>query len=249
MRPSISVVIPVFNAGHRLGAALASIDAQHHDGPLEVIVVDDGSTDDTPTAIAALAGRVRAVRQDNAGPAAARNTGLAMATGEIVAFLDADDLWPDDKLAHQLAALEGDPDLDVVLGRISYVGLPGAIIPDIAFEDEARQSLSNVHLGSGLYRRRSFERLGGFDESLRFSEDHDFFLRAREVGLRMRVLDHVTLIYQLHDQNMTRGRKAVEMSLTTVLKRSLDRRRAAHGTAAELPAWRESDDRYRGDAT
>ncbi len=89
------------------------------------------------------------------------------------------------------------------------------------------------------------DRVGGFDPSLRFSEDHDWFLRARELGLSIRILDEVTLLYLLHDRNMTRERAATDMLTTRVLKQSLDRRRRMHGQAAELPRWRANDDRYR----
>jgi glycosyltransferase involved in cell wall biosynthesis len=243
--PSISVVVPVHNGGPFLEAAVESIERQDRRYDLEIIVVDDGSTDDTPDVIGRLGGRVRTMRQDQSGPSAARNTGISTATGELLAFLDADDRWPDDKLEYQVAALVDDPALDVVLGRISYLPLGGGITPDVAFEDPERRTISNVHLGSGLYRRRSFDRVGGFDETLRFSEDHDWFLRAREAGLRIRILDRVTLLYQLHDRNMTRGRGPDQVMLAEVLKRSLDRRRRRTGVAGDLPRWSSYDDRIR----
>jgi glycosyltransferase involved in cell wall biosynthesis len=247
--PSLSVIIPVHNAGDRLGSAIESIHAQRYPGPLQIVVVDDGSTDDTPAVIAALGDTIVSVRQRNAGPSSARNTGLALADGALLSFLDADDQWPTDKLALQVGALTEDPHLDVVLGRISYVEGPGGQIPEMAYEDEQIRSISNVHLGSGVYRRSSFDRVGGFDPSLRFSEDHDWFLRARELGLTIRILDHVTLLYLLHDKNMTRERPATDMSITTVLKQSLDRRRRLMGRADELPRWRAHDDRYRDELT
>lgn len=241
---SVSVVVPVYNGARHLGRAIASIEAQRWPGSLQVVVVDDGSSDDTPAVIAALGDRVVPVRRPNGGPAAARNTGLALATGEFVAFLDADDEWPAGKLEHQVAVLEADSALDVVLGRVSYVPETGGILPDIGFEDPEQRSIANVHLGCGVYRRRVFERVGGFDESLRFSEDHDWFLRAREIGVPMRILDQVTLLYHLHDANMTREVPIEEMRLTTVLKRSLDRRRST-GEPGNLARWRSFDDRYR----
>ena len=132
--PMVSVVIPVFDAGGRLLEAIASVERQRYE-PLEIVVVDDGSTDDTPALIESLGPRVRALRQPNAGPAAARNRGLAAARGELFAFLDADDLWPDRKLQRQVAALATAPDVDVVLGRVSYLPESGGVAPELRWDD------------------------------------------------------------------------------------------------------------------
>jgi glycosyltransferase involved in cell wall biosynthesis len=240
----VSVVIPVFNAGHRLREAIASVDRQAYE-PIEVIVVDDGSTDDTPALIDQLGTRVRALRQSNAGPAAARNRGLSIARGELYAFLDADDLWPEEKLRLQVDRLVHDPHVDVVLGRVSYVPEAGLPNRDLPWEDPEERTVTHVHLGSGVYRRSTFERVGLFDETLRFSEDQDWFLRAREQALRICILDEVTLFYRIHEDNMTRAKTHQEMAILRVLKMSLDRRRAAGRGHDRLNAWREFDDRPR----
>jgi glycosyltransferase involved in cell wall biosynthesis len=246
-RPSVSVVVPVFDAGERLLDAVESIERQGYE-PLEIVVVDDGSTDDTSARIASLGARVRSLRQANAGPSAARNRGLAAARGELFAFLDADDLWPAGKLDRQVGALVGDPDLDVVLGRVRYLPEAGSVQPELRWEDPDERTVVNVQVGTGVYRRRAFERVGPFDETLRFNEDTDWFLRAREAGVRIRILEDVTLEYRLHDANMTRARTVQQMSLTRVLKMSLERRRAAGLGEGDLPAWRGFDDRVAGDA-
>ena len=141
--PMVSVVIPVFDAGGRLLEAIVSVERQHYE-PLEIVVVDDGSTDDTPAVIASLGTRVRSLRQPNAGPAAARNRGLAAARGELFAFLDADDLWPDGKLQRQVAALEADPDLDLVLGRVSYLPESGGVLARAAVGRPGRADRSST---------------------------------------------------------------------------------------------------------
>jgi glycosyltransferase involved in cell wall biosynthesis len=240
----VSVVVPVFNGEPYLRDARASIERQRYPD-IEVVVVDDGSTDGTAAIIDEPGFAARAIHQPNAGPAAARNRGIEASTGELVAFLDADDLWPDDKLATQVACLVREPDLDVVLGRIKYVALDGAVVPALAFEDPVEKTLSSVHLGSAVFRRRAFERVGGFDEELRFSEDHDWFLCAREVALNMRILPEVTLVYRLHDQNMTRLRTTHDFGMTQVLKKSLDRRRAM-GDSVELGRWLDLGDGANG---
>ena len=203
MPPLISVILPVWNGARFLAEAIASIRAQN-DPHLEIILVDDGSTDQT-AAMAAGFPDVRNFHQANQGPAAARNLGLAEAGGELIAFLDVDDLWPAGKLACQRAHLEANPTLDAVLGRVQYVSLEGALELPTRFEGPDR-TVSNVHLGCGLYRRKVFDALGGFAPSLRFSEDQDWLRRAREAGRQLMILEEVTLLYRLHGGNMTRGR-------------------------------------------
>lgn len=110
--PLVSCVVPVFNGAPFLVDAVASIEAQTW-RPIEIIIVDDGSTDGTPDVIGAMGTRVRALRQENAGPAAARNAGLRMARGEFVAFLDSDDEWLPHKLGMQIARFEARPELQV----------------------------------------------------------------------------------------------------------------------------------------
>src|SRR5436190_1570422 len=100
--PQVSVIVPAFNAGRTISAALASVFAQTY-RDFEVIVVDDGSTDDTAARIAEWGDRVLYVRQPNGGPARARNTGIGRSRGRLVAFLDADDVWLPEKLERQVA--------------------------------------------------------------------------------------------------------------------------------------------------
>ncbi len=236
--PLVSVIIPAYNAAQFLREAVASVRAQGY-SPIEIVIVDDGSTDDTAETIRSLGEGIRYVRQANAGPAAARNRGLAEARGEWVAFLDGDDLWPADKLRVQAARLEADPSLDVVLGRVQYRHEPGVKRSDIRYEGPD-DTLVNVHLGSGLYRRRAFDRVGLFNPALRLSEDHDWFLRARELGVRITILDAVTLLYRLHGKNMTRTEATGDYNLLKVLKASLDRRRVL-GRGRVSPVTRFAD--------
>jgi glycosyltransferase involved in cell wall biosynthesis len=232
--PLISVIIPVYNGVEYLEQAVCSVEQQDHRS-IEILVVDDGSDDGTPDLIEKLGPRVRSFRQGNAGPSAARNTGIRAGRGEFVAFIDADDLWPEHKLDLQLNRFEHQPELDVVLGRIKYEAGGGAIHPEVRFENPEEQTVFNVHLGGGLYRRSAFERVGMLDETLRFSEDHDWFLRAREAGLAITIIPETTLIYRLHESNMTRGATAHDVSLARVMKNSLDRRRAAAWPSQPVP--------------
>ena len=228
----VSVIIPVYNGVDFLADAVASIKRQNYER-LEIIIVDDGSRDGTAGLAARLGADIRYVYQTNSGPASARNRGLEIAGGDIIAFLDVDDIWPVDKVEVQTACLLKNPGLDVVLGRIQVVRLSGSPETDRCIDSES--PLANVLLGSALFRRSAFDKVGTFDETLRYSEDHDWFLRAREKGIGMALIDHITLYYRLHGKNMTRDKNAGSFQLTRVLKKSLDRRRQKKGFLQTLP--------------
>jgi glycosyltransferase involved in cell wall biosynthesis len=245
-QPLVSVIVPCYNAARFLPEAIASVRRQRYE-PLEILVVDDGSADATPQVAPQLGADVRYFRKENGGVASARNVGLREARGEVIAFLDADDQWPDGKLALQLARLEAEPALDVVTGRIQYIELPGAEHLALRFEGPDR-TVSHIHLGAGLYRRRAFDEVGPFDETLRISEDADWFLHARELGLKIVVLAEVTLLYRLHDSNLTRNATAREFLFTEMIHKSLERRRRMHGTARDLAPWSSLDEKRRSDA-
>lgn len=233
--PQVSVIVPAYNVARFLPAAIASIHSQRYQ-PLEILVIDDGSTDNTSEVAASFGSSIRYFRQANGGPASARNIGLREARGEILAFLDADDEWPADKLAIQMARLSAADAPDVVSGRIRYVFLSGALRPNYRFEGPD-QTVAHIHLGASLWRRRALELVGPFDESLRMGEDQDWFLRARELGLKIVVMREVTLLYQHHDSNMTRGANADQLEFIAVIRKSLQRRRERTGAALELPTW------------
>jgi len=229
--PLVSVVIPVFNGERFLREAVQSVLDQQY-SPLEIIVVYDGSTDNTAIVARDLPEPVRYLHQTNQGPAAARNRGIEQAQGSLIAFADADDLWPAGKLESQLPLLIEDPRIDIVLGRIQQVLLSEG--------EELGETAFSVNLGSAVIRKSVFERIGLFDETMRYSEDVDWFMRARESGAAIVTIDAVTLLYRQHEQNMTRGKSTAELNVLKALKKSLDRRRERTGSAAALPNFRST---------
>jgi len=234
VEPLVSVVIPVFNGERFLRNAVESVLAQKY-SPLEIIMVDDGSTDGTADVARSLPETVRYLHQTNQGPAAARNRGIERAQGSLIAFADADDLWPEDKLALQLPYLMRDPAAEIVMGLIQQV-----LLSETGAENFAEPAFS-VNLGSAIIRKSVFERVGLFDETMRYSEDVDWFMRAREGGAAIVTIDAVTLLYRQHDQNMTRGKSTSELNVLKALKRSLDRRRESTGFASALPTFKRSE--------
>jgi glycosyltransferase involved in cell wall biosynthesis len=239
---TVSCVIPVWNGEAYLAPAIESVLAQTH-APLEVIVVDDGSTDGTPGVIGAFGDRIVGLRQDNGGHGAARNAGLRAARGEYVAFLDADDLWHSDKLRRQLLAFDEEPSIGLCFTWLrNFAGAPPAW--DLAPEGGAVPGYSSV---TALVRRATFDAVGPFDASLRHGGDRDFFLRVAERGIAKRLLDEVLVLRRLHDAN--RSRRLSDNSRAEylrILKASLDRRRRT-GAVADLDFSREPP-RARDDA-
>ncbi|HBY59173.1 MAG TPA: hypothetical protein DEH78_05090, partial [Solibacterales bacterium] len=238
MDPLVSVVIPCHNGFPFLPEALASV-ARQQAGDLEIIVVDDGSTDGSPAWAEQQPG-VTVLRQPCRGPSAARNAGIRAARGHFIALLDSDDWWPDYKLRLQLTWMALRPALQVVHGRVRWRPEPGSALPDLNWETpDAR--LPMINLGAGLYRRGVFDRAGPLDESLRFAEDVDFFLRVREKDLPLVVLRDVTLEYRIHPGGMTAGPAPTGLGMQDALMRSIRRRRAA-GLTAPLAPWNSFDE-------
>jgi glycosyltransferase involved in cell wall biosynthesis len=237
--PLVSVVIPVFNGERFLREAVQSVLDQKY-SPIEIIIVDDGSTDGTATVARSLGETVRYLHQTNQGPAAARNRGIEHAQGSLIAFADADDLWPSTKLGVQLLYLINDAAIEIVMGRIQQVRLSKTVNGQTQAEEFAEPAFS-VNLGSAVIRKSVFERVGLFDETMRYSEDVDWFMRAREAGAAIVTIDAVTLLYRQHEENMTRGKSTSELNVLKALKRSLDRRREQTGVASSLPSIKDFD--------
>ncbi len=227
----VSVVIPVYNGERYLGGAIENVLAQDY-RPIEIIVIDDGSTDNTEPVARSYGRDIVYAHQENRGPAAARNKGLQIASGDIVGFLDVDDLWSENKLPVQFARLADDPSVEIVLGLTQLMKLQ--------VDEEGRPKFEKWHdpfcaflLGAALFRKSVFEKLGFFDETLYHSEDTDWFLRIREMQVCTTLIDEVSLFYRWHESNMTLDSAGCNRYLIKALKKSLDRRRRQNRNQAE----------------
>lgn len=213
--PLVTVIVPVFNGARYLAAALSSALAQTY-RPLELVVVDDGSTDATRE-IALAYPDVHYLYQPHAGLATALNTGLAAASGELLAFLDSDDLWPPDRLALQVSALLAEPALDILFGHlVPFSDVPAA---------PAGPPVPGLLKGTLVARRPAFARVGPFDPQWRLGDFVEWFLRARDLGLTSRMLPAVVLYRRRHGDNMTLRDREHRLDYVHILKRALDRRR------------------------
>ena len=228
MTPLISVIIGVYNARPYLGEAIESVLTQDY-RPIELIVVDDGS-DDGSGEVAQRFDEVRYIRQENAGNGAARNTGIAAASGAFLAFLDADDRFTPGKLTLQMNALAQDPDLDLVFGHVREF-----ISPELDEETRstirppASEPMPWTAPNLMLIRRASFDRVGPFSTSVRVGVTIDWFARASEAGLRYRILPETVLERRLHTQNNFLRERDSRGQYLQVIKAAMDRRRAAAG--------------------
>lgn len=246
--PTVSVVIPTYNRAHFLGAAVASVRAQTYPC-LEIVVVDDGSTDDTARVVAALGEGIRYVRQTNAGPGVARNTGIQAARGDFVAFLDTDDRWLPEKTALQVAVLQRESGVALVgadmaiedergtvqvASNFELRGLKGLFteLAGRAVPDAPRRllAINFINTSTVLARRQVLLDTRGFDPRLRYGEDLELWLRiAAQHGIAS--LDSVQEIRVEHSSNVT---KSVEPMLLGYVRMAEVIREWA---ADAMPAW------------
>lgn len=225
--PLVSVVIPVHNGERYLAECIQSVLDQMHPA-LEIHVVDNASTDGTAE-IARAFPSVVYHRLEEKGLAKALNYGIGKATGDVLAFLDADDLWTPNRLSLQLDALGREPDLDVVFGHIEQF-----ISPELDEASKAKLAVTNarvpgLHKCAMVIRSESFRRVGPFEPTVDMGDFVDWYMRARDLGLRETMLPEVVARRRIHTSNMGHTDRAKRVEYARVLKRGLDRRRGLIG--------------------
>lgn len=229
--PRVSIVMPVYNGARFVAEALASV--QREPGiEAEIVVVDDGSTDETTGVVSSISERdprIRLLLCEHKGVSPARNVGVRAATGQYVTFLDSDDICPPGRIARQVRKLAACPDAAAVIGETL---LFEELAQDLQPAPGSRYlQILTVTLHSALFRRAVFDRLGLFDETLGFGEDVDFFLRLAEAEAPVVIEPEVASLYRRHAGNMTTDSNAAKAGLLAALQRSLARRRNTGRTA------------------
>jgi glycosyltransferase involved in cell wall biosynthesis len=198
-RPLVSVIVPVYNGARFIAEAIKSIWAQNYN-PMEIIVVDDGSTDDTPNIVQSFKG-IRYIRQSNQGVAAARNTGIHNSKAQLIAFLDADDYWANDKLNVQVDCLLKHPHIGYTLG-VQRNFLEYGIERPFWLKEE---HLLNEHIGflqTLVIRREIFDMVGLFNPDLRITEDVEWFSRVADASITKMVVPEAVVYRRIHDSNL-----------------------------------------------
>jgi glycosyltransferase involved in cell wall biosynthesis len=219
----VSVIIPVFNREQFVGQAIESALKQTYPS-VEIIVIDDGSTDNTAVVVNAFKGRLRHVHSENGGPAAARNRGLELAQGEFIAFLDSDDLWPADKLKMQLQYLLAHPEIQYTIGQVTFFLEPGASPPP-GFRKELLEGPRVGRLLQAMVARKAvFDVVGPFDSRLRTAEDVDWFCRANDLNVSMAVVQEIVVEIRVHQNNIALTTTRNNKNLLRVLKQSVQRK-------------------------
>jgi glycosyltransferase involved in cell wall biosynthesis len=224
--PLVSVIIPVYNGERYLAEAVESVLDQTYPR-VEIIVVDDGSTDGTADIVRAFGDAVRYLAQPNAGQGSAMNLGITHAHGEHYAFLDADDMWEDDKLAAQVAAMRVDDPPDMVTGLVQQFFSPDidpALRETLHCPDDAMPGYCTAAI---MVRRDAFDRVGPFETHLRLGEFMSWYMRAQEQQLSLSVIPQVVLRRRIHDANKGITRRDAIVDRVRIVKAALDRRRAS----------------------
>ena len=227
----VSCVVPVFNGEKYIQETLHSILAQTYKH-LELIVADDGSTDNTKNLVAEFGSKVKCLSQANQGPAAARNLGLLAAQGEFIAFLDADDLWHKEKLERQIARFEQNAELDLCVTHIKNFWTTEMENEAIRHPEHRRSRPLPGYSSTTLLARRSlFNEVGLFNTKLKHCDDTQWFLRVNESGAESVLLPDVLTFRRMHKTNRSKDLATASLDeYLKLIKMSLDRRRKDEST-------------------
>lgn len=223
--PLISCIVPVYNGERFVAEAIDSIISQTY-APIEVVVVNDGSTDGTAEVLGRYGDRIRVIHQENAGQATARNVGLEASTGPLVAFLDADDLWVPEKLARQMEWMEEHPE-----AWLCGCLMQNFWVEEMAAEAEAMRESEYARPFPAtwqgiLAKREIFDKVGRIDTGATYADVREWMHRARTMGYDTGRIDEVLVKRRIHQDNISRGRAELEPELLLRLaQRALARRK------------------------
>lgn len=219
----VSVIIPCYNAAHCIAGTLLSVLLQNHQN-FEVIVVDDGSTDGTAEAVediianASNGEKIRLIRQQNSGVSVARNVAVAHSEGPYLAFLDADDLWHQEKLSTHLRYMNDNAEVGISFGCVQFMGINGEILNRTSSLPLGEQNAAALFAEnpttttSNLFMRRSvFDQVGGFDESMSFAEDQEFLIRVlHETTHKVMGIDAILTYYRTSENGLSSNLSEME---------------------------------------
>ena len=243
--PKVSVIIPVYNGEKFIKDSINSVLNQEYDN-WECIVVDDGSTDGTASIIKEHE-QIIYLHQGNAGVAAARNLGIKKASGEYLAFLDADDVWSANKLLIQINYMEANPD-------VGYSFTKHSLFLDEGLKDfpswvrtHRQEKEMTAYIPSALVARRFvFEAIGNFDVNYQVGEDSDWFMRAKDAGFKLGVVEKNLLQKRVHSQCLSGNTQLSKANLLKIIRASLQRTKTADKISVIIPVY--NGEKYLGNA-
>ena len=222
----ITCIVPVFNGERYVKEALDSIREQTYRA-VEIVVVDDGSTDGSAAVVGSYGEQIRYVWQSNAGPGAARNLGLTKVQGEFVAFLDADDLWHPEKLDRQMDRFRAQPELEMCVTHIRNFWVPELQEEAERFQNHRLTKALPGYLTQTLLARQTlFDKIGLFNPAFQHVHDSEWFVRAAEQGVVTELVPDVLVYRRLHHTNRSRRLPAASRDeYLQLVKTSIDRQR------------------------
>ncbi len=223
--PLISVIIAAYNYGRYLREAIDSAIVQTYPST-EIIVINDGSTDDTEKIAQSYGAKIRYFYQEHQGLASPKNRGVTLAQGEYIAFLDADDVWPENRLELMMAPFSNDKSLDMVFGQIRNFLSPELTVEKEKALKRPTEPMSGICPGALLIKKASFLKVGFFEPEWKVTEFLNWHLQAKDLGLKMTSVKELVLFRRLHDENNTlRQRQYLSAEFAKALKASLDRKK------------------------
>lgn len=220
-KPLVSAIIPAFNAERYIAQAIESVIAQTLDD-IEIIVVNDGSTDSTLEKLIPFGDRIKVLNQENKGLGAARNSGVGISQGKFIAFLDSDDIWIEDKTEKQVEYINEREEIDIVFGGVEVFETPE--LPSTSLSSSTFEIPQGFLASTMLIPRDVFLSVGMFTEDRRAGEFIEWYSRAFDAGYMYHVLPEIVLRRRKHDSNMTLKGDAKEDYLYVV--KSILRRRS-----------------------
>jgi glycosyltransferase involved in cell wall biosynthesis len=221
MIPRVSVIVPTYNRGQYIAQALESVFAQTF-RDYEIIVIDDGSTDNTQEILKNFEGRIRSLYQENQGISKTRNRAIKESTGEFIAFLDSDDFWEPIKLEEQVKILDSHPDVGIVYARMPIInengetiGMKPAGVSGRNFR-ELLQVWGDLPTSTVMTRRVCFEKVGLFEPDLEPMEDIDMWIRIARYFELYEVENKVLAYYRRHEEQVTKNKSKVYTGLVRI---------------------------------
>ena len=218
---SFSVIVPVYNGQKYLRETLESLVNQDYSS-FEIIAVDDGSSDCSAEIIQSF-DSIKYVHQENQGNAVARNRGIALSTGDFIALIDQDDIWVPEKLSTFCDYFSAHPAIDFATAKHRMFLSDGVEVPAWCRDDDLNRDIVDYSPGSLVFRRRLFDRIGPFDQSLVSGHDTDWVLRVKDRNTPIAVLPDVLLLKRVHEANQSSEVSRAHSELLEVFRRSINR--------------------------
>lgn len=229
----VSAIVSVYNGEMHLAETIESVISQSYPR-MEIIIIDDGSTDGSGKVAQGFVPSVRYYYQPNGGIAAAWNRGIGLAAGDFIAFNGADDLWTSDKIRSQMDVFRRDSTLDIVFGHVKQFHSP-----ELTDEEKRKircpdELMPGVSAGTMLIKRESFFLVGLFDTTWRRGIFNDWYMRATELGLRTHMMPGLLMWRRLHRANHGIVNRDKSVDYVRMIKASLDRRRLQSADAEDV---------------